>query len=368
MGEPQLALYVQHGAPAHPFLPHMPGEWRFEPRWPPDRLKEQALYLAAGQLREEPEPNAASDEYRHRATVGTGAGFWCPLPPPFGLSRDQAGDDARSLAYTSTPLQRPLEVLGFARAALHVAASAELAFVSVKVCDLAPDGTSTLVTRGALNLTHRNSHREPEPVTPGEIYEVEVPLKVASWVFQPGHCLRVSVATSDFPTLWPSPLPYTLRVFHGRARPSRLILPVVAGPADPALPKPEFRPAVALAPRAITRAEKPAWRVGEDAVDGTRSVYVRDCHRVQPVGEPFEVEEEQVAEAVARDADPARVHVKGVQRISMLQQEARTDLVGRIALRSTATHLHADLELRVSVDGEPFFQKSWAESIRRHFI
>ncbi len=59
---------------------------------------------------------------------------------------------------------------------------------------------------------------------------------------------------------------------------------------------------------------------------------------------------------------------RGVQRISMLQPEARTDLIGRLALRSTATQLHADLELRVTVDGELFFQKAWAETIERYFI
>jgi hypothetical protein len=163
-------------------------------------------------------------------------------------------------------------------------------------------------------------------------------------------------------------LPHTLTVHHGRARPSRLTLPVVDGPADPALPRPEFQPAVPLSPRAQVSGELSAWRVSEDVVSDTTTVYVRDSHRVQPIGEPFAVDEEQIAEATASDARPDRVSVKGTQRITMLQPESRTELVGRIALRSTATHLHADLELRVSVDGEPFFQKSWVESTERHYL
>ncbi|MBP7691830.1 MAG: CocE/NonD family hydrolase [Anaerolineales bacterium] len=369
MREPQLAVYVQHGAPAHPFLPHMPGEWRYEPRWPPARTQTRSFYLAsAGALRAEPEAGAEADRYRHRATVGTASGFWFPLWPPFGLNREQTVDDARSLTYTSAPLEQPLELLGCATAALHVAADATLGFVSVKVCDVAPDGASTLVTRGILNLTHRKSHAAPEPLTPGETYAVDVPLKVASWVFQPGHCVRVSLATSDFPTVWPSPTPFTLSVQRGRLRPSRLLLPVVAGAADPALPRPVFQPPVALTPRASTSSEPSTWRVTEEAVAGTTSVAVHDCGRVQPVGEPFILEEAQDAEITASDARPEAVSARGVQRISMLQPEARTDLIGRLALRSTATQLHADLELRVTVDGELFFQKAWAETIERYFI
>ena len=39
--------------------------------------------------------------------------------------------------------------------------------LAVRLCDVAPDGASLLVTRGLLNLTHRDSHAEPEPLEPG---------------------------------------------------------------------------------------------------------------------------------------------------------------------------------------------------------
>ncbi|MGH2521722.1 MAG: CocE/NonD family hydrolase [Anaerolineales bacterium] len=368
MREPQLAVYVQHGARPHPFLPHMPGEWRYEEKWPPDRLEEQSLYLAGhGELRAEPEANNEADDYTYHATVGVTAGFWCPLPPPWGLARDQATDEARSLNYATAPFEEPLEILGFPKATLHVSSSAEIAFFCVKISDVAPDGSSTLVSRGILNATHRKSHRDPEPLTPGETYELEIPLKVVSWVFKPGHRLRVSISSSDWPTIWPSPLPATNKIYHGRARPSRIILPV-AGPSNSPISNPQFQPAIALPPRAETRSERPIWRVAEDVVEGVSTVYVRDCHRVRPVGEDFEVEEEQIVEAGASDAHPDRAYAKSLQRISMFQPAGRTDLFGRIALRSTTTQLHVDVELRVRVDGEKFFDRQWVETIPRHFV
>ena len=368
MDEPQIALYVQHGAPPDPFPTHMPGGWRYEAKWPPDRQRDMPLYLGGqGRLLDAPESGVEADRYRYQASVGLTAGWWCPLWPPFGLARDQAMDEARSLTYTAGPLEAPLEVLGVATAALHVASSAGVAFFSVKISDVAPDGRSTLVTRGILNATHRHSHREPEPLTPGEVYELEIPLKVASWVFQPGHRLRVSIACSDWPTIWPSPYPATNTVFRGGARPSRLVLPVMA-PAPLGAAEPHFLPAVSLPPTADTAREAPVWRYTHDVVNGSAGLYFRDANRTQPQGEPFVVEEEQIGEGAVFDEHPERAHFKSTQRIKMIQPDGRTDLTGRVAIRSTTTHLHADLELSVTTDGEPFFQRRWVESIPRKLL
>ena len=38
------------------------------------------------------------------------------------------------------------------------------------------DGTSTLITWGVLNLTHRHSHETPEPLVPGETFTVTIRL------------------------------------------------------------------------------------------------------------------------------------------------------------------------------------------------
>jgi hypothetical protein len=195
--------------------------------------------------------------------------------------------------------------------------------------------------------------------------ELEIPLKVTSWVFQPGHRLRVSVAGADWPTVWPSPYPATNTVYHGRVRPSRIILPVVSEPAGN-LAKPVFQPPVSLPSRATTSSEAPLWQVREDVLTGQMTVHVREQHRVRPVGEPFEVKEEQQVEAGTSDTRPAQSFASSLQRISMRGPEGQTDLHGRVSLRSTSEHLHVDIGLRVLRDGEPFFERQWLESIPRH--
>lgn len=365
MDEPQLAMYVQRGARPNAFQPHMPGEWRFEQQWPPARTMDLDLFpVESGALGTRPSHNSGMDRYRHRASVGTQAGFWCPLWQPFGLHREQSVDDGRSLTYTTAPLDRPAELLGFAHARLFVETTAEVAAVSVKLCDIAPDGTSALVTRGILNLTHRDGHARPEPAAPGMVYEVDVPLKVASWVFKPGHSIRLSIATSDFPTVWPTPFPHTLTLHHGGARPSRITLPVVGEP-DAELPRPRFEPATALRPTAVVANDVPEWRVSDDVTTGYTSVYLREAHRSQPVGEPYMVEEEQISQMATSDERPDSTWATSFQRLSMLQPGVRTDIRGRIHLRSTATQLHADLQLKVERDGEDVFRKTWMETFPR---
>ena len=80
------------------------------------------------------------------------------------------------LSFTSEPLDDRLELLGIPSLAVTVACDQPDALIAVRVCDVAPGGASTLVTRGVLNLTHRDGHEVPVPLVPGKRYAVEIPL------------------------------------------------------------------------------------------------------------------------------------------------------------------------------------------------
>jgi len=355
MEEPPIALYIQEGAAPHPFLPHMPGHWRGLDTWPPEGVHDQVLYLGArGCLCSQPERCTESDLYPYRATVGTASGFWCPAGA-LGLSQDQAVDEARSLTYTSAPLDAPLEILGAPRATLYVSSTAEIAYFAVKISDVAPDGSSRLVCRGLLNATHRSSHCEPEPLAPGEVYELHISLKYTSWIFQAGHRLRVAIASSDWPTVWPSPLPATNHVFRGRARPSHIVLPVVDPDASWA-PQPQFLPPPASSERtpAFTQADKPSWQVIRDVAEGTMVVRIQGGRSLAEVG--------------ASDEHPEQAYAKGISRRTILHRDGKTEAVARAGIKSTATELHVDIELNIKVDDEPFYGRHWLETIPRNLM
>ena len=92
--------------------------------------------------------------------VGTSAWIDCAGHLPWGLSGDQREDDARSLTW-EWPADG--EVLSASRGSgCGSAPTRRLASLSVKLCDVFPDGTSALVTRGSLDLAFRDGvHRRP---------------------------------------------------------------------------------------------------------------------------------------------------------------------------------------------------------------
>lgn len=368
MQEPRIALYIQEGATPHPFLRHMPGYWRVMDNWPPEGVSEKAFYMGGqNQLCETPEAGSESDVYRYQATVGLAGGFWCPGTRPHGLSWDQGIDESRSCVYTSEPLAKPLEILGWPKALVHVSSTAEIAYFVVKVSDVAPDGSTRLVSRGVLNATHRLSHSQPQPLTPSEVYELEIPLKVVSWVFQPGHCIRVAISSSDFPTIWPSPQLATNTILRGSARPSRVILPVVEHPAS-SLPEVKFQPPAPLQTYAKYQGERPNWRISRDIVNGLATVVLNIKYKMQPLGESYALASDTYTEMTASDEHPDQAYIKGRSKYKVLLQHEQIDVVGRAAIRSSITDFNIDVELRVDIDQELFFQRRWLETIPRFLV
>ena len=149
-------------------------------------------------------------------SVGTTAWIDCAGHLPWGLSLDQRADDVRSLTWDSEPPTAP--VVGHPVARLRVSASAPAASLSVKLCDVFPDGTSALVSRGSLDLTFRTGvHDAPSPLTPGEVYDVEVVLDACAYEWAPGQKLRVSIAGADWPNTVAPPAPSPSRSTRGRS-------------------------------------------------------------------------------------------------------------------------------------------------------
>jgi uncharacterized protein len=229
---PPVTVFVRHSTRPAPDLDEQPGAWRDEPAWPPDRAATGTLPLS-----EATPAGSGTDRLEVWADVGSAAWISCAGHLPFGQPDDQREDDAWSLT-CDWGLEEELEILGHPRLVVRVGASAPVAFLSAKLCDVLPDGTSTLVARGLLNLTRRRSLTEPEPMRPGVVEEVELELDATSWVFPAGHRLRLSLAGADWPNLVPPPAPVTLTVERDG---SALTLPVLHDPSPgppPRFPRP----------------------------------------------------------------------------------------------------------------------------------
>jgi hypothetical protein len=145
---------------------------------------------------------------------------------------DQAPDDENSLVFDTPLLESDLEILGYPKVHVRVAADVPVAKIAVRLTEVTAEGKSWLVSWGILNLTHRDGHEKPEPLEPGKAYDVSFETFMCAHRFKAGNKIRLAVSESLWPIVWPSPQPAVLSISLGT---STLTLPV-RPPENPEAP------------------------------------------------------------------------------------------------------------------------------------
>ena len=180
-----------------------PGRWVAEPCWPSPGSHPQGA--RAGDGCTAARPPAAGAALPSAAPCSPGGTPASGAPRAAGRLPSGPAGRRRPLADLHLPpLAEPLDLLGFPEQP-DAGGDRPLALVAARLCDVAPDGASTLVTRGLLNLTHRDSHAHPAPLEPGRRYAVTVPLNAIGQSVPAGHRLRLALSPTYWPRAWPSP-------------------------------------------------------------------------------------------------------------------------------------------------------------------
>jgi predicted acyl esterase len=243
MEEPMLRVWMQESIEADPGCTKWPGRWVAEPSWPSSHVSTADLYLRESGLGETPDADLEA-AFRGLQHCGIDGAVWCGHGLPADLPPDQRAEDGRSLVFDSAPLAEDVEILGFPRVSLTLAVDRPLALLAVRLCDVAPTGASTLISRGLLNLTHREGREQPQPLQPGRQYTVQLPLNAAAHALPAGHRWRLAISPTYWPWAWPSPEAVTLRLYGGAG--SKLSLPVRPPREEdaslPPFPEPEIAP------------------------------------------------------------------------------------------------------------------------------
>jgi uncharacterized protein len=381
--DPPIVWFERDQAPPDPFPTEVPGRWRAATAYPHPATTVEAWAFGAGVLGDRAEPGV--DGFRHVPTAGTrGSLAWGTGSPPNGLARDLRKDEDAGPTYTSAPLPDDLHVLGVPEVVVHLEVDAPVATLSVRLADVGPDGAVTWVSAGVLNLTHRRSHSDPEPLRSGVVEEVRVPLRTAGYRWAAGHRIRVALASSLWPVVWPSPYPASFLLHRGPDAPSRLELPVIppaGGPGDASVPPFRTAPPDLVWPEAVpadgqgpARADPPVWRIEEDVLEGAVTVVVHEGgESIVPDGRRLYAAE--TLRMTARDAAPERADLAA--DVVYRWQEREVDRGGALTAieiraastqTSTATEFDLAVRLEVDVDGERFFERSWREEIPRHLV
>lgn len=362
MNGPMLRCWMQESVPPMATYDVRPGRWVAEESWPPADAAPRRLALAPGRL---VAANAAAGadaalSIRSPLSVGQFAGKWCSYQAPPDLPGDQREEDGGSLVFEGDPLPGRLEILGRPVARLSLAADRPVAMAAVRLSDVRPDGAATRVTFGLLNLTHRDGHARPEPLTPGRHYEVEIPLNAVAHAFPAGHRLRLSISTTYWPLAFPPPEPVTLTVRTGG---SSLLLPErTPRAADDAVAVPETPRFAPTGP--LERIEPPAaeWIVTRDlARDRTVLTVVKDEGRIRYGEIDLVVRRRTVERYSSRGNDPLTVRGE----TETIREFARGDWRARADSRTILTAGRESFRLRAELDAREGGTRIHAESLDR---
>jgi len=198
--EPAYRVWMSQGG-GDPTGGASKGRWVAEDGWPSGRTRRVAHPLGA--------PGATAVVVPWTVAGGSAGGAWCAFAP-VDLPAEQSPDDDVSAVFDLPPLTEPLEILGSAEVELALSCDRPTGMVAVRLCDVAPDGTSVRVSYGLLDLAFRDGFTERRPLVPGRRYRVRVPLRHRAYSFPPGHRVRVAISSSYWPVAWPSPEPFRL--------------------------------------------------------------------------------------------------------------------------------------------------------------
>lgn len=205
MEEPLLRTWMLDPYPPKSVYDEMPGRWIAEPNWPDPEAVAKTFNLGAATAC----PPALTDEagrwvslVKSPQDVGSAAGRYFPFGNESDLPIDQRADDGKSNTF-DFPLTEDIQILGNCKVKLRLTTQATRGQVYVRLCDVAPDGASTLITRGALSLTAREGRDKVVLFPSGEWVDVEFPMTGIGYKVPAGHTLRVSVSSAYWPWIWP---------------------------------------------------------------------------------------------------------------------------------------------------------------------
>ena len=203
------------------------GRWRAALEWPPAEGVATPFYLqpGGGLSEQPPQVEEASSRYRFDPanpvpTIGGNISSGLPIMEPGGFDQRESADfygcqppylplasRPDVLVFQTEPLAADVEITGPVEARLWIASTAVDTDFTAKLLDIYPpsrdypEGYALNLTDGVLRAKFRNSWREPELLTPGEVYPITIQLYPTANRFAKGHRIRLDIASSNFPRL-----------------------------------------------------------------------------------------------------------------------------------------------------------------------
>lgn len=234
--EPAVRYYVM-GAVGEPGAPG--NVWRTAADWPVP-AQPTPYYLHAGGRLNTSAPTDATSVTTYTSDPAH------PMELPYAAfpgARDARAFEVQKnvRTFTTEPLTAPVEWTGKVRAELYVASTARDTDFIVRITDVYPDGRSILIMDYVRRARFRDGWEKEVLMAPGKVYQVSFDVGSLSQIFNRGHRIRVTIASTgapfyernpqdggpipiDFPA---HPVVATNTLHHEQKHASHIIAPVV---------------------------------------------------------------------------------------------------------------------------------------------
>ena len=356
MSEPLLRSWISESHRPATVYETLPGRWVGDRSWP-SRNVEPVVHALHGGPRRVDSPQQ----------TGMDAGRYFPFGNDADLPPDQRDEDTKSASFDFPVEDGPIEILGRPLVKLRIRMDVPRGQAIARLCDVAPDGSSTLVTRGVLNLSARHGRDRCEDWPAGATEDVTFELNGIGHTFPPGHRIRLAVSSSYWPWIWPQAgsAGFTLE-----ADGSSFELPVRRPTEDPAIgfEEPEQSEPLGVVHPADPATQRPERLVIRDVAKGEWRMEVDPRYggtRVYPDG--LEFTEDALETYTIQENDPLSARTRSDWTIRLHRPELSWDVLieTRSEIAADATDFITSNEVVCKDGGEVVFHRTWEKRIPR---
>ena len=357
---PRLRVWLSEFDPPSDQIERRKGRW-VQSDAPESHVKTDVWHLVDGGLAPAPSDVggwAVPSDLR----IGQASGDTGYFGRPGGEPLDQREDDALSLTFDTPPLSEDCILFGSAEAILQLPGQPR-GQLSLRLNDVAPDGTSARIVWTVRNLALDETYDQPARAGETEVREVRVAFPTKTYRLRKGHRLRLSIASSYWPIVWPSADQGDTRISSGTLR-----LPTYEG--LPAELTHEFPPALdlPLGKRHHIMASPPLIRTSDAETDGA---LVIGWH--QPYAEIFHVEtkaafgfETRVIERIV-PSDPSSAECTVEHRAVFRRPDGTASVRCTVSVQSDGRFYHLNGKLVAEWEGRRLAERSWDSTVPREY-
>ncbi len=359
--DPDYRAYLMDGVRPATWYTDRPGRWIAETNGATSHLPVQTLYLGHATLGEVPQTLDAT--VASPADCGAASGEYCAIWLGPEMPGDQRGDDSLSQCFDSAPMAQDMDIVGAPRITLTLSADKPQAQVAVRLNHIHPDGASTRITYGVLNLSHRNSASDPAAMVPGQHETITIALDQIAYRVPKGHRLRVAVSSAYWPLIWPAPEAARLHLSGGHItlpqRPTGGGDEVAFAPPDAADPwkTQQLRP------------ENHVRRQETDMTTGIVSLVIED-----DFGKTRDADHGLIAGSIARERwsihpdDPLSARGTCHWTEDMERGDIRLRTETTCAMWSDATHFHLEARLEAYENDTLIHARDVSDRVKRDLL